>query len=291
MQSKGCTLILGMFDGVHIGHRALIAAARKTNRPVVAYTFNNHPQAAVKGIAPPMLMTSEEKRDKLLELGVDRVVMETFDAKMAGTPEHEYIERLYLRFMPSAIIVGYNHTFGAGGKGTPETIRAMASGRYEAVTVAPVVLGGQPVSSTRIRERLAAGDLAQAAELLGEPYCLEGIVQHDTGIGTHIGFPTANIPVPRYKLLPPNGVYAVRARLENRILPGVMNIGVKPTVTEANRITLETHMIGFGGDAYGKRLKLELLRFIRKERRFESKEALAAQIEFDSTAALELFEK
>ncbi len=287
MEHNGCTLILGMFDGVHIGHRALISAARAAERPVVAYTFDNHPMVIVNGFAPPMLMTNDEKRDKLMELCVNKVVMETFDAKLAKMPEREYIELLCSRFEPSCIVVGYNHTFGAGGKGTPETIRQVAQGRYETIVVPPVIFGEAPVSSTRIREIIAEGKLAEAAELLGEPYCLEGIVEHNMGIGTDIGFPTANIPIPD-KLLPPNGVYAVCALLEGLRLPGVMNIGIKPTVSDTKKISIETHLIGFDGDVYGKRIKLELLDF---ERRFESKEALAAQIKLDKAAALSRFKK
>ncbi len=290
MENNGCTLILGMFDGVHIGHRALISVARTTGAEVVAYTFDSHPMVIVNGFAPPMLMTNDEKRAKLLELGVNRVFMDTFDARLAKMPEREYIKSLCSRFKPSAIVVGYNHTFGAGGKGTPETIRAVASGRYETIVVPPVIFNGQPVSSTRIREIIAQGQVSAAAELLGEAYCLEGIVEHNTGIGTDIGFPTANIPVPD-KLLPINGVYAVRARLDGLCLPGVMNIGVKPTVSSINKITLETHLIGFNGDVYGRRLKLELLELLRQERRFESKAALAAQIEIDKAAALSRFKK
>ncbi len=290
MDNNGCTLILGMFDGVHIGHRALISAARTTGRAIVAYTFDSHPMVIVNGFAPPMLMTNDEKRDKLLALGVSRVVMETFDAGLAKMPEREYIESLCTKFAPSAVVVGYNHTFGAGGRGTPETIRQVASGRYETIVVPPVIHDGQPVSSTRIRKTVTSGNMAVAAELLGESYCLEGIVEHNTGLGTDIGFPTANIPIPD-KLLPANGVYAVRAWLEHQCMPGVMNIGVRPTVSNENKISLETHFIGFKEDAYGKHLKLELLDIIRKERRFESKAALAAQIELDKAAALEMFKK
>ena len=290
MENNGCTLILGMFDGVHIGHRALVEAARSTGRPVVAYTFDCHPMVIVNGFAPPMLMTNTEKRAKLLELGVQSVVMETFDERLSKMPEREYIESLYTMFHPGIIAVGYNHTFGAGGKGRPETIRALANGRYETIVVPPVQANGKPVSSTLIRGIIAEGKLSEAAVLLGEPYCLDGIVEPNSGLGTDIGFPTANIPLPD-KLLPPYGVYAVRARFDRERLPGVMNIGVKPTVTSANTITLETHIIGFEGDVYGKRLTLEMLDFIRPERRFESKAKLAAQIAADKAAALKRYKK
>jgi len=264
-----------------MGHRVLISTAKELGRPVVAYTFDNHPLVVVKGMNPPMLMTSEEKRDKLLELGVHTVAIETFDARLARMNEQVYIEMLCARFMPSAIVVGFNHTFGAGGRGGAETIQALSAAKdYSAIIVPPVTIDEMPVSSTRIRERIASGDIVSATELLGEPYAFEGIVIRNKGIGTRIGFPTANIPVPD-KIMPPNGVYAVRARLDGIAFPGVMNIGVKPTVTETGVLTIETHLIGFDGDAYGKKLRLELLSYIRKEHRFQSEKALARQIQLD----------
>lgn len=287
LKHEPIALLLGMFDGLHLGHRALIDVALGTGLRVAAFTFSNHPMAVVGGFSPPLLMTDAEKLGKLSKLGVSSVVMEKFDLSLAKTTALEYIEMLYSRFAPRAIVTGFNHTFGAGGKGTPETIQAASRGRYETFVVPPVMMNGEAVSSTRIRALIASGDVSGAASLLGEPYGFEGVVEHHTGIGTNIGFPTANIPVPD-KLLPPYGVYAVRAKVNGLILPGVMNLGVKPTVSDAKSVTLETHLIGFDGDVYGAPLKLELLAFIRPERRFASKEDLAAQIERDKAVAVEL---
>lgn len=280
------TLILGMFDGVHLGHRAIIERALALGKPVIAYTFDSHPMALVKGIQPPMLMTNEEKREKLLELGVNEVILERFDEHLAKMPDADYIEMLCDRFKPQTIAVGYNHTFGFGGKGGPETISRLASKLgYNATIVESVLSNCVPVSSTRIREHIIKGEMQAAAELLAQPYAISGTVEHGMGIGREIGFPTANIPLPD-KLIPAFGVYATRVRLNGSLFTGVTNIGVKPTVKTDETIMIETYLLGLDSDIYEQELKLEFITRLRDEMRFDSKQALAEQIALDKQAAM-----
>ena len=290
MERTRAVIALGMFDGVHIGHRELIrrctALAQRQNAMPAVYTFLNHPETVLRNTPPHSLTDSAVRRALLMSLGVREVRMDSFTPALAALLPEEFIDRLASYWEISGLVVGYNYSFGRFGAGTPETLLAIGARRGFPVEVVPAVLfDGAPVSSTRIRALLDAGDVTAAAALLGAPYTLSGTVGANRGIGRTIGFPTANLPVDFERALPLDGVYATDAQAEGGCWRAVTNIGTNPTVHGTAR-TLETHLIGFSGDLYGKALSVAFLARIRGEERFDSLEALSAQIARDRADAL-----
>lgn len=283
-------IALGMFDGMHLGHRALIRHTVETAERLQAvpavYTFSNHPLTVLGG-APEILTTSAQREACMRALGVRDVCMEPFTRTLADCSPEEFIDRLSVRWNIRALVAGYNYTFGKGGKATPEELTALGRARgFSVQVIPPVLLCGEPVSSTRIRKLLLDGDAAGAAACLGTPYALTGFVVANRQNGRKIGFPTANLAPEDGLLIPKDGVYAARACAKDVWYPAVTNIGENPTLDGRIR-TIETHLIGFSGDLYGAPLTVELLRYLRPDRRFDSLEALRSQIAEDAAHAME----
>ncbi len=275
---------LGMFDGMHLGHRALIARtvtlARTYGCEAAAYTFLNHPMTVLGGQVC-MLSTPEEREEILHALGIWDVRMEPFTAELADSTPEAFVELLQLRWKVRALVVGFNYTFGAKGAGTPQTLCELGRRRGFAVEVLPPVeFDGAPVSSTRIRTSIERGEMRAAGRMLARPYTLTGTVIANRRIGRRIGFPTANIAPQDGLVLPRRGVYATAAAIDKKTYRAVTNVGMNPTVN-GDRLSIETHMIGFDGDAYGKTLSVAFVAYLRGEQRFESVEALRAQIARD----------
>lgn len=280
---------IGNFDGVHAGHRAVIARlgamAAELDAPVCVYTFDPAPTAVVAPERHQARILTLADRIRLLgEVGVDAVIVEPFTKAWAAHPARwfakEVIER---RLRARAVVVGQDFRFGQGRAGDPAALAAWLPGtRVEAIPAFEV--GGAVVSSSRVRRLVAEGRVAEAADLLGRPHALRGTVVRGDQRGRTIGVPTANLDN-EVELVPAHGVYAVRASVDGGpALAAVANIGVRPTVG-GGRMTIEVHLLDFDADIYGCELRVELVARIREERRFEGLGALVGQIRADIAAA------
>lgn len=284
-------LAIGVFDGVHLGHRAVIdlatASASQSGGEPVVVTFDPHPAAVLRPEAAPALLTCREQKLRLFrETGVRHALLLRFDREMAALPAEEFLGRLARAASRLAsVAVGPDWRFGAGRAGDAELLRRFGAARGFAVHVAaPVEIDGERVSSTAIRGMIAAGELARAARFLGRNFSIYGRVVHGAGRGREIGFPTANVE-PVNGLLPPDGVYAATVLAGGAPFPAVLNLGARPTVEAAGRRALEAHLLDFEGDLYGREIEVVFEAFLRPERRFESVAALSRQIREDVAGA------
>lgn len=282
---------LGMFDGVHLGHRALLEravneASRLNAKPVV-FTFSNHPMEVLGGGV--RLLSGISERDRILgALGAKEVASVPFTRELAMLGTEAFVDLLLDRWDVRALVVGYNYTCGARGNGTPETLAEIGKTRgFSVFVVPPVLFEGAPVSSTRVREALEHGDVEQAKRMLKRRYTLAGTVVENRRIGRRIGFPTANIEAEQNRVIPKDGVYATIACVDGAYYRAVTNIGTNPTV-HGDHLTIETHMIGFDTDIYGKRLSVAFLRYLRGELVFSSLDELKEQIRLDILEAAAL---
>ncbi len=279
---------LGMFDGVHLGHRALIEqtvaeANRLGARPVV-FSFSNHPMEVLGGGV--RLLSSIPERDCILRaLGAEEVYSVPFSRELAALSTEEFVALLLERWDVRALVAGYNYTCGARGSGTPETLAQIGQTKgFSVHVVSPVLLEGAPVSSTRVREAIERGDVELAQRMLKRRYTLAGTVVENRRIGRRIGFPTANILPEANRVIPKDGVYATFACLNGACYRAVTNVGTNPTV-HGDHLTIETHMIDFDADIYGERLTVAFRRMLRGELVFSSLDALKEQIRLDILAA------
>lgn len=291
---RGASLCLGNFDGVHLGHQALFATARvharRRGAQAAALTFFPHPvKVLAPDVAPRQLSPLPLKLQLMARLGLDAAVVQRFDRAFAQHPPADFEAMLLDTLGVGELVVGFDYTYGRARAGTVETLRAACEARGAALSVVPkVTVDGLPASSTKVRELLLDGRVEAAARLLDRHYALEGEVVHGAARGRTIGFPTANLAT-EYELLPGPGVYAVRARVAQRVWPAAANIGRKPTVAGADApITVEVHLIGFQGDLYGQRMEAQFLERIRSEQRFPGLDALKAQIAHDVARAREI---
>lgn len=272
---------LGMFDGVHIGHRALIGRAVEEAKLLRAkpavFTFSNHPMDVLGGTVK-LLSGMKERNAMIRALGVEELVSETFTCTLAALEPDAFVDLLQARWDVKALVAGYNYTFGSRGLGTSETLKQLGKERgFEAIVVPPVLYEGEPVSSTRVREAVERGDVALAGALLGRMYSLSGRVVRNKRIGRRIGFPTANIEPEERRVLPPDGVYATIAYVRGAAYRAVTNIGTNPTI-EGGRLSIETHILDFDADIYGEVLTVAFHSFLRGEIKFDSMEELKEQI-------------
>lgn len=290
-------LTIGVFDGVHLGHqlvlRQLLAEAEKVDGTAVLITFDPHPRKVLDPFAKHplyVLNTLEEKLQLLAQRHIPNAVVVPFTADFANLSAGEYIrDFLVEKFNPHTIILGYDHRFGKDRKGDYHLLDEEAM-KYDftAKEIPERVIRDITISSTRIREALLAGDIDTAYEFLGYAYPLSGIVVHGNKRGRTIGFPTANIsPSDNDKLIPANGVYAVRVLLGERELQGMMNIGFRPTVDGTAR-TIEVNILDFDEDIYGEEITVQFLKRLRDEKKFDGLEALKAQLEADREMAREV---
>ena len=291
-EPRKCILALGFFDGVHRGHAALISRAvargRERGLPALAVTFDRHPAATVGGDAPGLLTSPEERRELCGALGVSDTLFLPFDRALCALPPEAFVRDLLCgRLHAAGVVVGENYTFGARRAGNARLLASLCSA--EGITfdcVPPVCDGGEPISSTRVREALLSAELCRANDLLGHPFALRGMVEHGNEIGRLLSFPTANLALSPELLLPASGVYRSLTRLsDGRRFPSVTNIGTRPTVDSDPCRTVETHVMDFSGNLYGEEIRVELLSYLRPVRRFASREALSAQIRRDVAAA------
>lgn len=286
--SSGTTAAVGTFDGVHRGHRAVldmvIDRARNAGLEPIAITFDRHPLSVIAPEREPLALTTLRGRGRLLaETGVRPVVI-PFDETLRATTADQWMALMAHRYGVKVLVVGYDNTFGSDGVSlTLGDYRRMGREHGIEVVEAPYVDG---VSSSAVRKTVGAGNVAEAAKMMGRPFSLPGIVVEGNRLGRTIGFPTANLLPEPGIVVPADGVYAARVTLpDNQTFPAIVNIGVRPTVRRGENRTVEAHIIGWGGDLYGKNIKIAFVDRIRDEVRFNSIDALRAQIEKDRATA------
>ncbi|MBV9440399.1 MAG: riboflavin biosynthesis protein RibF [Candidatus Eremiobacteraeota bacterium] len=278
---------VGVFDGFHLGHRALIREtlrARRAGERSAVLTFREHPTKFLRpGSEPPAIATLEERVNAFARAGIDEAFVVPFDASIASQAPQTFLEETMIAGLGArAMIVGANFRFGHKRAGDVAFARGFlaAQGR-ELVAVENVLIDGERVSSTRVRASIAAGDLAAADRLLGAPYTVRGVVTFGAGRGHDLGYPTANLAVPPEKMLPPDAVYRATARHDGRDYLGLVSIGTNPTFDGQAR-TVEAWLLDYYGGLYGEALALRDLRFVRAQMRFDSVDALIAQMREDA---------
>lgn len=286
------TLAIGHFDGVHRGHQNVIAqaiaSARAAGLQGAVMTFHPHPKEVLgrSGQYQSSLTPLEDKVECFRKLGVDVVYIVQFDLEFAGVTPAEFVDRVLRPLQVKRAVVGFDFTFGAKGAGKPETLWALGEPDIGVEIVEPFMQEGDKVSSTRIREALTGGRPEEAAALLGQPYEVRGVVVRGEGRGKKLGYPTANVQQEAGFFIPRQGVYAIMAEVEGKRLPGVLNVGVKPTFHEnLPEPIIEAHLFDFDGDLYGKTVSIQFIAFLRSEKKFGSIDELIAQIHADGDQA------
>jgi len=281
-------LAIGVFDGVHLGHQAVISTsaehARIANGTAVVVTFDPHPEKVLRPDHAPHLLTATQHKIYLIrELGVNNLLIIHFDKQFAATEPEDFVEALVSYSKPlREICVGHEWAFGKKRRGNLDLLTKLgAHSNFNVVGIPPIKINGDVVSSTAIRGAVEKGDFDRAAEMLGREYTILGTVVHGDGLGKKIGFPTANLSA-HNEQFPPNGVYATEARLKDGRYRGVINLGTRPTVSggKSERV-LEIFLFDFNHDIYGREVEVRFLKFLRPERKFENLDALVQQIRRD----------
>ncbi|MFC0203690.1 bifunctional riboflavin kinase/FAD synthetase [Novosphingobium soli] len=291
---RGAVLALGNFDGFHQGHQAVvgeaIAWARSQGRPAIVATFDPHPVRHFKPDAEPFRLTTLDQRQELFgAAGADAMLVLHFDTALAAMPAAAWVEEMLVGQLRAAgVVTGEDFTFGRARGGNPQVLREIGARHgLEGRTVGPVSDAGATVSSSRIREALKGGDCQAAARLLTRPFAIRGRVQHGDKLGRTIGYPTANLDMGTY-LRPLYGIYAVTGRMpDGRVLKGAANIGIRPTFDPPKEL-LEPHFFDFAGDLYGQEIEVAFHHFLRPEAKFDSLDALIAQMDRDCERARDL---
>ncbi len=285
---------VGVFDGVHLGHRRVVGRAaelaREEGATLVALTFEPHPEVVLRGKGPPVLTPLPLKEELLRDLGVEALVVLEFSEELARVTPEEFARAVLKEALGAvAVVVGENFHFGHGARGDAALLKQLGRELGFKVDAVPLVRGEGVVSSSLIRESLARGDVEEAARALGRPHRLSGPVERGSGRGRALGFPTANIRPPEGLAIPAPGVYAVRAWVRGRALGGVANLGTRPTFG-GGPLLLEVHFLEQPGELAGEVVDVEFLARIREERAFGGPEELKAQIEADKAEAERILE-
>ncbi|MCI6320473.1 MAG: riboflavin biosynthesis protein RibF [Clostridiales bacterium] len=297
MSIKEKVIALGFFDGVHLGHAALLrrtveAAAQRGVTPAV-FTFDRPPKEVVTGVPCPLINSAEDRRELVRRLyGIQEVIMVPFDREMMTTPWDKFVTDILVgRYHAVHLVAGHDHHFGHKNQGSPELLLEKCAELGLGCDIIPKVeVGGITVSSTYIRRLVELGQISRANHFLGHPHTLTGSVRHGRGIGSSRLYPTANLIIPPHVLVPSHGVYVTRATLpEGASYAAVTNVGTRPTVNNGTDITVEACLLDFEGDLYGKSLRLEFFEHLRDEVRFDSLDALKAQIAADAEATRQYF--
>jgi riboflavin kinase / FMN adenylyltransferase len=299
LERRPRAVAIGTFDGVHAGHRAVIAramqAASELDLTSSVLTFDRHPLAVVAPDHVPQLLTTQAEKTRLIaELGPEELVVLSFDEKLAALEPEEFCEEVLVGALDVRfVVIGENFSFGAGGRGDAATLAACGERHgFEAVAVTLVTDEGHAISSTRIRRLLREGVLEEVRQVLGRPPTATGRVVHGVRRGRTLGFPTANIDVEAGLIFPGRGVYAARVLVDGRWYRAAVNIGHNPTFRAADaslaHVSIEAFLLGFVGDIYDHAIRVDFLHKLRDERRFDEVDALVAQMHSDigATAAL-----
>jgi riboflavin kinase/FMN adenylyltransferase len=288
-------LAIGVFDGVHRGHQAVIStsadhAAASNGTPVVV-TFDPHPEKVLRPQAAPHLLSATEHKIALIRaLGVEHLLIITFDKQFAATEPEDFVRKLVIHSKPlREICVGHEWSFGKNRRGNLDLLKKLgAKFNFDVVGIPPVKINGAVVSSTAIRQAIEKGDWAKAAEMLGREYTILGTVTRGDNLGKKIGFPTANLSA-HSEQFPPNGVYVAEARIDGELYRGVINLGIRPTVSSGkSERVLEIHLFDFNRDIYGHDVEVRFLKFLRSEKKFQDLDTLVQQIRQDVEQARQL---
>ncbi len=286
---------LGLFDGVHLGHRAVIGAAvaQKKNGLVPAvFTFSTHNSAPCSKGKLLYICTDSDRLSLFEALGVEIVFMPEFEEIKAQTASEFVEDTLAGRFKAGFVSCGFNFHFGAYGVGNTEMLLRQCAARKIGVNVSdPLCADGGTISSTRIRKLILSGDMETASDLLSENYFISGIVVRGEMLGRKLGFPTANQEIAPDRVVPKHGVYLTVTEIDGISYPSITNVGVKPTIAGVRRPLAETHILDFNSDLYGRKIKVLFLRFMREEKKFADLSALKAQIDSDKESAKRLTQR
>ena len=295
---KERVIALGFFDGVHLGHAALLRrtveeAARRGATPAV-FTFDRPPKEVVTGIPCPLIASPEDRKGLLERLfGIKDVIMVPFDREMMTTAWDDFVTKILVeRYHAVHLVAGHDHHFGHKNQGSPELLMEKCAELGLGCDIVPKVeLDGITVSSTYIRNLVGMGQLERASRFLGHPHVLTQEVRHGRRIGHTIGVPTVNLVAPPHVLVPSHGVYVTRVFLPSgESYPAVTNVGTRPTVNNGTDVTVEPWLLGFDGDLYGQRVRVEFFKRIRDEIRFDSLDSLRLQIQKDAQFTRDYFE-
>lgn len=293
-QLNNSVVTLGKFDGLHIGHQLLVNHITRLKREgyqSVMFTFSLHPMNLFSEKELKLIYTSDEKCKRLEELGVDVLVVYPFSLQTASLEAKDFIQQVLVNQLDAkVIVVGSDYRFGHNRVGDVKMLQDYADEYgYEVVVYDKVLYDNEEVSSTRVRNEIANGNMELVANLLGKPYSILGTVEHGRKIGRTIGMPTANLIPSSSKLLPPNGVYASKTRILDQVYKGVTNVGYKPTVGGESILGVETYLFDYSGDIYGKEIEVELYHYQRAEQKFLSIDVLKEQMKKDIVNAREYF--
>ncbi len=270
------TMTIGNFDGLHLGHQALIKKTLYHDTESAVLTFSPHPMKVLRGMKDHVILMSPEKKIKLIEsMGIDHLFIANFDMQMASTSKEAFIERLKALNV-KRLVLGVDFRFGSHASGHVEDLKK----HFEVVVLEDITHQDTRISTTYIKDLLYSGELARAELLLGRPYSIEGIVIHGDKVGRTLGMPTANLDLETY-VLPPNGVYYVDVMYENHLYPGALNIGYNPTINYSVKKRVEVYILDFNEMIYGKKLEIFFRLYLRAEQQFKSKEALMVQLQKD----------
>jgi riboflavin kinase/FMN adenylyltransferase len=292
---QNACITIGNFDGVHLGHQAIIKRmvqeAQTQGRPVLVITFFPDPADFFQqGALANYLSSPREKEDFLLSLGVDKVITFEFDRDFASLSPEVFLRALKDNCGLATLVVGHDFALGKDRVGTIPVIETIGEAvSFSVKVIPPVEMDEKEISSTRIRQLLDKGDVAESAKLLGRPYAIAGVVTHGSDRGARIGLPTANLEQWPKKKMPAVGVYATLVELNGQMYQGITNIGYRPTFEQQDKPNMETHILGFDGNIYGERLVLNFIEKIRDEQKFAGVEEFLAQIERDKDTARRIF--
>lgn len=297
MEAK--VIALGFFDGVHLGHGALlrraVEAARERNATPVVFTFDRPPKEVVTGKTVYLINSAAERRELARRLyGIEEVILAPFDEQMMKCTWDRFVTELLVKEHGAVhLVAGHDHRFGYKNEGTPELLKAKCAELGIGCDIIPAVeVEGVTVSSTHIRKLLEAGEVEEAAKFLGHRHCLTQTVQHGFRLGRTIGVPTVNLAVSHNILTPAFGVYVTRVYLnDGRNFAGVTNVGTRPTVSDSDAVSVETFLLDFDGDLYDQEIRVEFCRRLRGEKKFDSLEELRQEIQRNAQQTREYFQE
>ncbi|MDD6202556.1 MAG: riboflavin biosynthesis protein RibF [Lachnospiraceae bacterium] len=284
---KGPSAIaIGKFDGIHVGHQKLmeqILAEKKNGMRAVVFTFDPSPEELFSGKRLPVLDTTQEKRERFAKMGIDDLIEFPLNFQTASISPMDFMEKFLLMQLKAGLVVsGSDLSFGDKGKGNAGMLADFAKEHgFVYRMIDKVCVEGKEVSSSRVRDAVAAGNMEEAAKLLGTPYTVSGRIIHGNHIGHTLQMPTVNMIPPAFKLLPPRGVYATLSETPKGTYSGITNIGYKPTVSDEKVLGVETYLYDFDGNLYDEEIHTKLLHFMRPEQKFDGVEELMAQLQKD----------
>ncbi len=298
VKDENTVLTIGTFDGIHKGHQVLFEKLKryssKNNLRNVVITFEPHPRTVVSNFDIKLLTTLDEKSEILSQLKIENLLVINFTKEFAKQSSEEFITDIICnKIGVKHIIIGHDHKFGKDRNGNDNALIELGiKNNFTVERVEPVKYGDEIISSTKVRNALLNGEIKKTNNFLGRSYCFHGTIVKGVSRGTILGFPTANIEVEEEnKLIPKNGVYVVKVIVENEIVYGVMNVGLRPTFADTLSVVIEAHLFEFNKDVYGKAIKVEILKRIRDEKKFNNKEELIYQIGKDKKEAIQFVGK